>query len=98
ATYFSDVVVTETGAVFAGAGDEGRVYLVDTDNSVSTAFDVDERIIAKLLYEPGEGLRFATTDTAAWYRSAGKARTATYLSEVFDTGAPSRFGKLVWHG
>lgn len=98
ATYFSDVVVTETGAVFAGAGDKGRVYLVDTDDSVSTAFDVDERIIARMIYEPGEGLSFATTDTAAWYRTKGKARTATYLSEVFDTGAPSRFGKLVWHG
>ena len=62
ATYFSDVVVTETGAVFAGAGDKGRVYLVDTDDSVSTAFDVDERIIARMIYEPGEGLSFATTD------------------------------------
>lgn len=98
ATYFSDVVVTETGAVFAGAGDKGRIYLVDTDDSVSTAFDVDERIIAKILYRPGEGLAFATSDASAWYRSTGKARTATYLSEVFDTSAPSRFGKIVWHG
>lgn len=98
ATYVSDVAVSESGAVYAGAGDKGRIYLIDTDDSVSTVFDVEERIIAKLVYDSREGLAFATSDTSAWYRTTGKAKTATYLSEVFDTTAPSHFGKVVWHG
>jgi outer membrane protein assembly factor BamB len=102
ATYFSDVEVTESGRVFAGAGDKGRVYLIDTDDSVSTVFDVEERVIAALLYDPkagaDQGLSFATTDASALYRTTGRAKGATYTSEVFDTKAPSRFGKLLWHG
>ncbi|WP_428262278.1 hypothetical protein [Haliangium sp.] len=102
ATYFSSVVVTESGRIFAGAGDKGRIYLVDVDDSVSTAFDVEERIVAALLYEPGagveRGLWFATSDAAALYRTNGRPKTASYTTKVFDTDAPSRFGKLVWHG
>ena len=45
-TYFSSVVVNEAGQIFAGAGDKGRIYLVDVDDSVSTAFDVNERQIS----------------------------------------------------
>ncbi len=102
ATYFSDVEVTDTGRIFAGAGDKGRVYLVDTDDSVSTVFDVEERVIAALLYDPkaaaDQGILFATTDASALYRTTGRAKAASYTTEVFDTKAPSRFGKLVWHG
>lgn len=102
ATYFSDVVVADSGRIFAGAGDKGRVYLIDTDDSVSTVFDVEERVIAALLYDPkagpDQGLGFATTDASALYRTTGRAKGASYTSEVFDTEAPSRFGKLLWHG
>jgi outer membrane protein assembly factor BamB len=101
-TYFSDVEVTGDGRIFAGAGDKGRVYLVDTDDSVSTAFDVEERIVAALLLDAragaDQGLHFATSDAAALYRTTGRSRNATYTSEVFDTKAPSRFGKLLWYG
>lgn len=98
ATYFTSIAVTESGTIFAGAGDKGRIYLVDTDDSVSTAFDVSERIISTLLYSSESGLSFTTSDSAALYRTTGSASKATYESEVFDTKAPSRFGKLVWHG
>ena len=104
ATYFTDVAVTPGGRIFAGAADKGRVYLVDTDDSVSTAFDVDERVVAALLLDPtasgggDRGLVFATSDASALYRATGRAKTGSYTSDVFDTGAPSRFGKLLWQG
>jgi hypothetical protein len=105
ATYFTDVEVTAGGSIFASAGDKGRVYLIDTDDSVSTAFDVEERVVAAVLLDPraGEagadrGLAFVTSDAAALYRSTGRAKAGTYTSDVFDTGAPSRFGKLLWQG
>lgn len=100
ATYFSDVVVTRAGRIFAGAGDKGRIYMIDTDDSVSTAFDVEERIVAALIPDDGAGRApsFVTSDASALYRATGRARSATYTSKVFDTDAPSRFGRLVWHG
>ncbi len=97
-TYFTSVAITEKGRIFAGAGDNGRVYMVDTDGSVSTAFDVKERIIAALLYAPSGGLSFATSDASAFYRSTGAARKSSYTSKVWDTKASSRFGRLAWRG
>jgi len=40
ATYFTSLVVTAEGTVYAGAADKGRVYMVDNDQAVATAFDV----------------------------------------------------------
>lgn len=42
ATYFTSVAVGPDGAVYAGAADKGRIYMVDADQAVATAFDVDE--------------------------------------------------------
>ncbi|HTE54645.1 MAG TPA: WD40 repeat domain-containing protein [Kofleriaceae bacterium] len=95
-TYFSSVVVNDAGQIFAGAGDKGRIYLIDADDSVSTAFDVTERQISQLLLEPGGKLAFVTGDATALYRSTGRAGTASYTSKVFDAQAPARFGSLGW--
>lgn len=101
-TYFTAIAVAPGGQIFAGAGDKGRVYYIDLDDSVATAFDVDERLIATLDYvakDKGDGeVVFVTSDAAALYRTTGKAKRATYTSEVFDAGMPARFGKMVWHG
>jgi sugar lactone lactonase YvrE len=95
-TYFSSLAVTDSGQIFAGAGDKGRIYLIDVDDSVSTAFDVPERQIAQLLIEPGGKLAFITGDGTALYRSKGRAGSASYTSKVFDAQAPARFGSLGW--
>ena len=50
-TYFTSVAVSPDGAVYAGAADKGRIYMVDTDDSVATAFDVDERAVSQLWFE-----------------------------------------------
>jgi hypothetical protein len=41
-------------------------------------------------------LTFTTDDTAAFYRTSGRAKAATYVSDVLDAKSPSRFGKIAW--
>jgi hypothetical protein len=94
ATYFTSVVVTQD-AIYAGAADKGRVYMVDNDGSVATAFDVDERSVSQLWLD-GKNLGFATDDAAAAYRSTGRASQARYASDVLDAKSVAKFGKLSW--
>ncbi len=94
ATYFTSVAVSGD-VIYAGAADKGRVYMVDADGSVGTAFDVDERAVSQL-WMAGTALGFATDDAAAAYRATGRAAQARYMSDVLDAKAVSRFGKLAW--
>lgn len=95
ATYFTSVAVAADGSLYAGAADKGRVYMVDGDGSVATAFDVDERSVSQVWAEKA-GIGFATDDTAALYRGTGRADQARYLSDVMDAKSVSKFGKLTW--
>ncbi len=95
ATYFTSVAVAPDGAVYAGAADKGRVYMVDIDGAVATAFDVDERSVSQVWVDHGM-LGFATDDSAAMYHATGRASAAKYVSDVLDAKAVSRFGKLAW--
>jgi hypothetical protein len=94
ATYFTSVLVNND-IVYAGAADKGRVYMVDADGSVATAFDVDERSVSQL-WMNGKDVAFATDDAAAAYRATGRAAQARYLSDVLDAKAVSKYGKLAW--
>jgi hypothetical protein len=93
-TYFTAVTVGPDGAIYAGAADKGRIYMVDADGAVATAFDVDERAVSQLWWDKIGNLGFATDDAAAIYRVTGRARSARYVSDVFDAKAVSRFGRL----
>ncbi len=95
ATYFTSVITTADGSVYAGAADKGRVYMVDPDGAVATAFDVDERAVSQLWSEK-TAIGFATDDTAAVYRTTGRADQARYVSDVLDAKAVAKFGKLTW--
>lgn len=95
-TYFTSVAVTADGRIFAGAADKGRVYLVEPDGAVATAFDVDERAVS-WVGASGANLWFATDDAAALYRVTGRASAARYVSDVFDAKSVARFGRIVWH-
>ncbi|MEJ7599272.1 MAG: hypothetical protein WKG01_15305 [Kofleriaceae bacterium] len=95
ATYFTSVIVGKD-TVYAGAADKGRVYMVDVDGSVATAFDVDERAVSQLWFDRNM-LGFATDDAAAAYRATGRASQARYVSDVLDAKAVSRFGKIAWN-
>jgi len=93
-TYFTSIVIAQD-AVYAGAADKGRVYMVDADGSVGTAFDVDERSISQLWLDKNL-VGFTTDDATAAYRATGRASQARYVSDVLDAKAVSRFGKLAW--
>ena len=95
ATYFTSLAVATDGTVYAGAADKGRIYIVDPDQSVGTAFDVEERAVSQVWLDHGL-VSFATDDAAAMYRSTGRASQARYVSDVLDAKAVSRFGKLTW--
>jgi hypothetical protein len=94
-TYFTSIAIGPDGAVYAGAADKGRIYMVDSDDSVATAFDVDERAVSQLWFDKNL-LSFTTDDAAAAYRATGRASQARYVSDVLDAHAVSRFGKLTW--
>ena len=94
-TYFTSLAVASDGAVYAGAADKGRIYVVEADQSVGTAFDVDERSVSQLWFDHGL-LGFATDDAAAMYRATGRASAARYMSDVLDAKAVSKFGRVTW--
>jgi hypothetical protein len=71
--------------------------MVDGDDSVATAFDVDERAVSQLWFDRAL-LAFTTDDAAAAYRATGRASQARYVSDVLDAKAVSRFGRLAWSG
>jgi hypothetical protein len=96
-TYFTSIAVDPAGNIYAGAADKGRIYLVEPDDTVATAFDVDERAVAQVFWD-GKQLAFTTDDAAAFYRVTGKASNAKYVSEVFDAKNPSKWGRLMWQG
>jgi hypothetical protein len=95
-TYFTSLAVGPDERVYAGAADKGRIYLVEPDGAVATAFDVDERSVSQVLWN-GTNLWFATDDTAAAYRATGRATAAKFVSDVFDGKSVSRFGRTAWH-
>ena len=97
-TYFTSLAVTGDDRVFAAAADKGRIYLIGADESVSTAFDVDQRMVSAVLYDPKAGVSFATDDASNLYTAGAISKKAVYTSQVFDLKAPSRFGRLVWRG
>jgi hypothetical protein len=69
--------------------------MVDGEDAVATAFDVDERAVSQLWFDKNL-LGFATDDAATVYRATGRAGQAKYVSDVLDAKAVSRFGKLTW--
>ena len=96
-TYFTSIAVGPDGSIYAGAADKGRIYMVDPDQAVATAFDVDERAVSQLWFDHNL-LGFTTDDAAAAYRATGRASQARYVSDVLDAKAVSRYGKLTWVG
>jgi hypothetical protein len=95
ATYFTSVAVAPDGSIYAGAADKGRVYLVEADDTVATAFDVDERAVSQLFWDK-TNLAFTTDDAAALYRATARASQAKYVSDVLDAKAVAKFGRLQW--
>jgi hypothetical protein len=95
-TYFTSIAVATDGSIYAGAADKGRIYLVEPDDTVGTAFDVDERVVSHLFWDKKNNLGFTTDDAATLYHATGRASQAKYVSDVFDAKAVAKLGRIVW--
>ncbi len=94
-SYFTSLYVAKNGDVFAASGGAGKVYLIkDSDRSVLTAFDVDERQVLTMAGAPGgeAPLLLGTGDTGAVYEVGGARADALYTSKVFEGEALTRWG------
>lgn len=102
--YFAALHVDNEGNVWAAAGSNGRVYLIRPDRTVITAFDLPERQVLTLAFDPnaqrgGPTGLLGTGDAGALYRvSADPPKDAHYISKVFDAQFPARWGNLKWGG
>ncbi len=83
--------------LWVGTGQEGHLYSYRGDGMVLEKKSDERQIVA--LLSGTHGPVFAATNTAALYQAvAGDERKGTYLSRVFDAGAPARFGSFRWWG
>src|SRR3569623_1348279 len=69
--------------------------MVDADQAVETAFDVDERTVSQVWFDHNQ-IGFASDDAAALYRATGRAAQAKYMSDVLDAKAVAKYGKVTW--
>src|SRR5262249_36368531 len=89
---------TVNGALYVGAGREGRIYRVDPNRTSATWIDVDERQVMAIDLEGREPI-FLTADTGAAYRVLPRAPTAPlWTSKVLDARVFSQWGRLTWRG
>lgn len=96
--YFTALHVEKGGDLLAASGEGGRVYRIRPDRTVVTLFDFPERQVLAIAYEGATRL-LATGDAGAVYQvSEAPHQSPTYLSEVFTTEFPARFGRLDWRG
>ena len=56
--------------------------------NVSTAFDVDQRVVAQVMWSKGAGISFTTDDASALYRTTGRTRSATRIGATMAIGVP----------
>ncbi len=95
--YFTALHVEPSGDVLVGSAESGKVYLVKPDRTLVTLFDFAERQVLAFAYANGTRV-LATGDAGAVYVASDARSDATYLSEVYSTEFPARFGKLRWRG
>jgi len=91
--YFTDLEIDGRGMLWAGDGTEGKVYLVRSDRTVLTAFDLRERQVLALSVERDPQI-IATGDAGAIYRVTPAADAPTYLSEPLDAKFSARWGMM----
>jgi hypothetical protein len=96
--YFTALGLDRKGVLWAGDGTKGKVYLIQPDRTVLTAFDFPERQVLALSVHGKEQL-LGTGDAGAIYRLApGPDAKPAYLSEVFDAKYPARWGTMHFLG
>jgi len=97
-THFTAVQWGPKGEIFAGGGNEGRVFKVEPDASYSIWADVEERQVLALDLR-SESPAFVAGDGAALYRvQAGAPKNAVWTSKALDATFSSTWGRLTWRG
>lgn len=85
------------GALYFGTGDEGKLYRIGEDLEAVVVRDLDEAQITKVIKGPKDELLVATANPGKIYSFGPTyANKGTYISEVLDAGAISRWGKISW--
>lgn len=97
-THFTTVQWGRDGAIYAGGGDDGRIFRVEPDGSYSIWVDVEERQVLSLDLR-SKSPAFTTGDGAALYRVLpGPPREAIWTSAALDAHFTSTWGRLQWRG
>jgi hypothetical protein len=94
--YFTDLARDAEGVIWAGEGTEGKVFLIERDRTVITAFDLAERQVLSLSLA-GSSHYIGTGDAGALYFiERGSGPKPSYLSEIFDAKFPAQWGHLYY--
>lgn len=97
-THFASVQWGADGAIYAGGGNQGRIFRVEDDASYSIWVDVEERQVLALDVRSKQP-SFVTGDGAALYRvKRTKRRDAVWTSKALDARFSSSWGRLDWRG
>lgn len=97
-THFTSVQWKADGTIFAGGGNEGRVFQVAPDANYAIWADVEERQVLGLSLRSKTPV-FVTGDGAAIYWvEPGTPRDPVWTSDSLDTGFGSKWGRLTWRG
>ena len=95
-THFTTVQWSRDGAIYAGGGDDGRIFRVEPDGSYSIWADVEERQVLALDLRASNP-SFITGDGAALYRvKPGPPKDAVWTSQALDARFSSEWGRLEW--
>jgi sugar lactone lactonase YvrE len=97
-THFTTVEWDTDGSIYAGDGNEGRIFRVEADASYSIWVDVEERQVLALDLR-AKNPSFVTGDGAGIYRvRSGARRDAVWTSKALDARFASQWGRLTWRG
>lgn len=95
-TVFLSIALDEKGVLFAGSGDNGIVYKVNSVNNAAIFIDSKELQILSLISNKGNIL--AATGNLGKVLKIGLSSTDTgvYTSRVFDAKGKAIWGKISW--
>lgn len=87
------------GHAILGAGNKGTLYRIDTPGLYTSMQDVDANQITALLPEADGGVIAATANVGKVIRFGPElAKSGTVVSEVFDSGGFTTWGRLIANG
>lgn len=93
-SYFTALELAPKDRVYAADGVRGQVFLLDKTGTLATVADVKERqVLALNLTGKSPGL--GTGDGGSYFSVSPRGKR-TYLSDIFDAGSASRWGRLLW--